>query len=78
MNKQKFINYTKEIWQPYYEEEVTDLDAAEITNNMVDFMNLLIQWDKEDREAENNLARLSVVDNHRSNSNEKELQNKHH
>ena len=63
MNKQEFVKYTKKVWQPYYEKELTDFDAVEITNNMVDFMNLLIRWDKEDQEAENNLARLSVVDN---------------
>ena len=51
MNKQKFVKYTKDIWQPYYEEELTDLDAVEITNNMIDFMNLLIQWDKEAKET---------------------------
>lgn len=63
MNKQEFAEYTKDVWQPYYEEPLSDLDADEITNNMVDFMNLLTRWDKEDREAKNNLARLSVVDN---------------
>lgn len=63
MNKQEFVKYTKDVWQPYYKKPLSDFDAGEITNNMVDFMNLLIRWDKEDREAKNNLARLSVVDN---------------
>ncbi len=63
MNKQEFAEYTKDVWQPYYEEPLSDSDAGEITNNMVDFMNLLTRWDKEDQEAKNNLARLSVVDN---------------
>jgi len=59
MKKQEFIKYTKETWQPYYEEELSDLDAVEITNNMVDFMNLLIKWDKEDREAEQSSSKQS-------------------
>lgn len=63
MNKQEFVKYTKDVWQPYYAKALSDYDAGEITNNMVDFMNLLIRWDKEDQEAKNNLARLSVVDN---------------
>lgn len=66
MNKQSFVNYTKEVWQPHYKEELSDLDAIEIANNMTEYMNLLIQWDKEDQEAEkHNLARLSVVDNNK-------------
>lgn len=77
MNKEEFVKYTKDVWQPYYEKPLSDFDAGEITNNMVDFMNLLIRWDKEDREAKNNLAKLSVVDNEkeRGNPNETELQN---
>lgn len=63
MNKPEFVKYTKDVWQPYYEKTLSDFDAGEITNNMVDFMNLLVRWDKEDQEAKNNLARLSVVDN---------------
>lgn len=48
-DKQKFINYTKEVWQPYYQEELTDSDAVEITENMTAFMNLLIEWDKAEK-----------------------------
>lgn len=61
MNKQEFVEYTKDVWQPYYEEPLSDLDADEITNNMVNFINLLTHWDKEDQEAKNNLAKLSVL-----------------
>jgi len=62
MNKQEFVKYTLDVWQPYYENALTNQDVAEITNNMVNFMDLLINWDKEAREAKNNLAKLSITD----------------
>ena len=72
MNKQEFVKYTKDVWQPYYEKTLSDFDAVEITNNMVDFMNLLIRWDKEDREAKNNLARLTLVEQNKEKDNQNE------
>ena len=49
-DKQKFIAYTKEIWQPYYSEELSDIEAVEIIDNMTAFMNLLIKWDRAEKE----------------------------
>jgi glutaredoxin-related protein len=45
MSKKKdFIEFTKETWQPYYEEFLTDKDAVEIHSNMTNFMRLLESW----------------------------------
>ncbi|MFH0702697.1 MAG: hypothetical protein V2B14_04065 [bacterium] len=52
-HKQKLINYTKEVWQPYYKEELSDNDTVEIIDNMTAFINLLIKWDKAEKEKEN-------------------------
>ena len=43
-DKQEFIDYTKQVWQPYYKEELSDSDAVEIIDNMTAYMNLLIKW----------------------------------
>ena len=51
-DKQEFIEYTKEVWQPYYEEELSDNDAVEIIDNMTAFLNLLIEWDREEKEKQ--------------------------
>lgn len=48
--KQEFISYTKQVWQPYYKEELSEYDAVEIIDNMTAFMNLLIKWDKAEKE----------------------------
>lgn len=51
-DKQDLITYTKEVWQPYYQEELTENDAVEIIDNMTDFMNLLIKWKRAKKEKE--------------------------
>lgn len=51
-DKQELINYTKEVWQPYYEDELSENDAVEIIDNMTAFMNLLIKWKKAKKEKE--------------------------
>lgn len=52
-DKQDFINYTKEVWQPYYDEELSENDAVEIIDNMTAFINLLIKWDKAEKRENN-------------------------
>lgn len=51
-HKQELITYTKEVWQPYYKEELSENDAVEIIDNMTAFMNLLIKWKKAKKEKE--------------------------
>ena len=51
-DKQELINYTKTVWQPYYEEELSENDAVEIIDNMTAFMNLLIKWKRAKRQKE--------------------------
>lgn len=42
-----FLSETKEVWQPYYERELTVEDAREIASNMVEFINILAVWEEE-------------------------------
>lgn len=67
-NKQDFVNYTKEVWQPYYEEELSENDAVEIIDNMTTFMNLLIKWDKAEKEKQS--CKISVIHKKRGAKNE--------
>lgn len=59
--KQKFIEYTKDVWQPYYGEELSDNEAVEIIDNMTAFMNLLIKWDRAEKQKQS--CKISVIDN---------------
>ena len=38
-----FLESTKETWQPYYKEELTDLDIFEINFNISSFFDFLIR-----------------------------------
>lgn len=51
-DKQNFISYTQEVWRPYYQESLSEDDAVEIIDNMNAFMNLLIKWDKAEKEKQ--------------------------
>lgn len=41
------IKITKERWQPFYKEELTDQDVTEINNSIKELAKLAIRWDKE-------------------------------
>lgn len=43
----QFLQETIEILQSYYEEKLTTEDAMEIASNMIEFFNLLAEWDEE-------------------------------
>ena len=57
--KQELINYTKEFWQPYYQQELTEKDAVEIVDNMTAFFNLLSKWKKAKQQKES----CKILDN---------------
>ena len=40
------VKDTLEAWQPFYEQRLTENDAAEIQKNLVDFMKLLGRWNE--------------------------------
>ena len=44
---QDFLLETLSVWQPYYEKELAVEDAREIASNMVEFFNILVEWDEE-------------------------------
>ena len=46
LDKQNFIKRTKQEFQQYSENPITDEQAIEIQTNLFDFVNLLIEWDK--------------------------------
>ena len=45
-DKQNFIELTKQEFQQYASEPITDEQAIEIQTNLFGFVNLLIEWDK--------------------------------
>lgn len=61
-DKQELINYTKEVWQPYYPDELSENDAVEIIDNMTAFLKLLIKWKKAKKEKES----CKISDNRQS------------
>jgi hypothetical protein len=42
----KLVAETKQVWQPYYAEPLTDEDAREIIENVIEFMQLLSTLEK--------------------------------
>lgn len=46
------IEDTKKVWQHYYKDPLTDEDAIEIYNNLINFFSLLIEWDIEKKKQE--------------------------
>lgn len=40
------IKSIKEIWQPFYDETLTDQDAIEINTNITELAKLAIRWNK--------------------------------
>lgn len=59
--RKNFIERTKQEFQPHYEEELSDSDAEEIIDNFTGFMNLLMKWDKKQREKES--CKISYIEN---------------
>ncbi len=41
-----FLLKTVEVWQPYYDRKLTTEDAREIATNLVEFFNILVEWDE--------------------------------
>lgn len=49
LDKQTFIERTKQEFQQYSENPITDEQAVEIQTNLFGFVNLLIEWDKNEK-----------------------------
>ncbi len=39
---------TRQVWQGHYERPLSEEDAAVMTGNMVDFIEVLMEWEKKD------------------------------
>jgi len=46
----EFIQETIKVWQPHYEESLTEVDAEEIINTTVTFFNTLARWQKKKKQ----------------------------
>ena len=44
--KKELLEYTKDVWQPYYAEELSERNLIEISNNVIAALNLLIRWER--------------------------------
>ena len=51
LDKQNFIVLTKKEFQQYSESPITDEQAIEIQTNLFGFVNLLIEWDKNEQKS---------------------------
>jgi len=49
--KENFIALTKKEFQQYSESPITDEQAIEIQTNLFGFVNLLIEWDKNEQKS---------------------------
>lgn len=49
LRNQDFIERTKQEFQQYSESTITDEQAIEIQANLFGFVNLLIEWDKNEQ-----------------------------
>ena len=49
LDKQNFIERTKQEFQQYSKNPITDEQAIEIQTNLFGFVNLLIEWDKNEQ-----------------------------
>jgi hypothetical protein len=41
-----FVTHTHQVWQGYYDVPLTEEDAGSITNNLVEFFEILMEWDR--------------------------------
>ncbi len=46
---QELIDNTKDVWQPYYEEELKDSDAIEIISNWSQYLSLISERITQDK-----------------------------
>lgn len=53
LDKQNFIELTKKEFQQYSDSPITDEQAIEIQTNLFNFVNLLIEWDKNEQKETN-------------------------
>jgi hypothetical protein len=49
------ISIQRKIWQPFYEETLTDNDVAEIHNNIIQLGELAFRWNKNSKQNSNNV-----------------------
>lgn len=42
-----FVTHTRQVWQGYYDVSLTEEDAGIITRNLVDFFEVLLEWDRD-------------------------------
>ena len=45
----RLLQLTIDTWQPLSEKKLTEEDTREIIENVVNFMELLIEWDEEEK-----------------------------
>ncbi len=56
LSLEQAIDEALKFWQPRYTKKLTREDARQIIENLGGFYGLLLQWDREDREAERKVA----------------------
>jgi allophanate hydrolase subunit 1 len=67
------IELTKEVWQPYYDQELSENNAVEIIDNATAYISLLIKWDK--LEKENQSCKINVLNKKENEENGRRTKN---
>ena len=49
-SKKQFLEQTKQFWQPYSKEELSDEDARQIIENMTGFFKVLKEWKEKEND----------------------------
>ena len=52
-SKRQLIEQTKQYWQPYSKEELSDEDARQIIENMTGFFKVLKEWKEKENDRDN-------------------------
>lgn len=53
---ENLINVQREIWQPFYEETLTNNDVTEIHDNIVKLSKLAFRWNKNSNQNSDNMV----------------------
>jgi len=61
MSKQSedaFLDHTLNVWQPRTKQQLTHEDARQMIENVTGFFQLLVEWDKAERQSETWLSSI--------------------
>jgi hypothetical protein len=64
--KSQFVDRTLEVWKPRTSRALTSDDAHQITENIMGFFAILMEWEAIEKHASNEIAKSETPFGHRS------------